>query len=219
MATLEEARDKVLWGRERKSAGYSQKERETTAWHEAGHALLQLLVKNADPLHKVTIIPRGRALGATMSLPEKDVLNRTKSYFLDQMIVCCGGRIAEQIFTGDLSTGAAQDIAQATEIARNMVCRFGMGEKFGFQAFAEQSRWSAEALPPALSEQTCREIDAEVSRLVDNAYAKAEKLIKKNLDKLELIAKTLIEKETMDGAEVRALVNIEVNKKAGDEAI
>lgn len=154
-----------------------------------------------------------------MSLPEKDVLNRTKSYFLDQMIVCCGGRIAEQIFTGDLSTGAAQDIAQATEIARNMVCRFGMGEKFGFQAFAEQSRWSAEALPPALSEQTCREIDAEVSRLVDNAYAKAEKLIKKNLDKLELIAKTLIEKETMDGAEVRALVNIEVNKKAGDEAI
>ena len=217
MATLEEARDKVLWGRERKSAGYSHKERETTAWHEAGHALLQLLVKNADPLHKVTIIPRGRALGATMSLPEKDVLGRTKSYFLDQMVVCCGGRIAEQIFTGDMSTGAAQDIAQATEIARDMVCRYGMGEKFGFQAFSERSRWSAETLPPALSEQTCREIDAEVSRLAEEAYSRAEKLIRKNRDKLELIANTLIEKETMDGAEVRALVGLEEEKKDGGE--
>jgi len=217
METLEEARDKVLWGRERKSAGYSQKERETTAWHEAGHALLQLLVKNADPLHKVTIIPRGRALGATMSLPEKDVLGRTKSYFLDQMVVCCGGRIAEEIFTGDISTGASQDIAQVTEIARNMICRYGMGEKFGFQAFAEQSRWTADPLPPAFSEQTCREIDLEVSRLAEDAYSKAEKLIRKNRDKLELIAKTLIEKETMDGAEVRALVGLDsVNTEGGD---
>ncbi len=209
MATLEEARDKVLWGRERKSAGYSQKERETTAWHEAGHALLQLLVKNADPLHKVTIIPRGRALGATMSLPEKDVLNRTKSYFLDEMVICCGGRIAEELFTGDFSTGAAQDIAQATQIARDMVCRYGMSEKFGFQAFAEQSRWTADSLPPALSEHTCREVDDEVSRLVGEAYSRAEKLIKKNRDKLELIARTLIEKETMDGSEVRALAGIQ----------
>ena len=215
METLEEARDKVLWGRERKSAGYSQKERENTAWHEAGHALLQLLVKNADPLHKVTIIPRGRALGATMSLPEKDVLGRTKSYFLDEMVVCCGGRIAEKMFTGDISTGAAQDIAQATAIARDMVCRYGMGEKFGFQAFAEQSRWSAETLPPALSEQTCREIDAEVSRLVGEAYSRAEKLIEENRGKLELIAKTLIDKETMEGPEVRALIGLDA---AGPEA-
>ena len=204
--TLEEARDKVLWGRERKSAGYSQKERETTAWHEAGHALLQLLVKNADPLHKVTIIPRGRALGATMSLPEKDVLNRTKSYFLDEMVVCCGGRISERLFTGELSTGAAQDIAQTTEIARKMVCSYGMSDRFGFQAFSEESRWSAEAQPPAFSDETARAIDDEVSRLVSEAYARAEKLIGENRAALERIARALIERETMDGAEVRALL-------------
>ena len=209
MGTLEEARDKVLWGRERKSAGYSQKERETTAWHESGHALLQLLVKHADPLHKVTIIPRGRALGATMSLPEKDVLNRTRSYFLDQMVVCCGGRIAERLFTGDISTGASQDIKQVTEIAREMVCRYGMSDKFGFQAFAEESRWTAEPLPPAFSEETSRAIDEEVSRLVSEAYKTAEKLIGENREKLEKLATTLIEKETMDGAEVRALLGLE----------
>ena len=209
MGTLEEARDKVLWGRERKSAGYSQKERETTAWHESGHALLQLLVKHADPLHKVTIIPRGRALGATMSLPEKDVLNRTRSYFLDQMVVCCGGRIAERLFTGDISTGASQDIKQVTEIAREMVCRYGMSDKFGFQAFAEESRWTAEPLPPAFSEETSRAIDEEVSRLVSEAYKIAEKLIGENREKLEKLATTLIEKETMDGAEVRALLGLE----------
>jgi len=208
MATLEEARDKVLWGRERKSAGYSQKEREKTAWHEAGHALLQLLMKNADPLHKVTIIPRGRALGATMALPEKDVLGRSKSYFLDQMVVCCGGRIAEKMFTGDISTGAAQDIAQTTEIARNMVCLYGMSDKFGFQAFMEPNRISSEVLPPALSEATARDIDVEVTKLVNSAYKQAESLIKEHRDKLELLANTLIEKETMDGREVEALVGI-----------
>lgn len=132
MATLDEARDKVIWGRERKSAGYSQKDREYTAWHEAGHAILQvLLAPDADPLHKVTIIPRGRALGATMALPEKDVLNHTKKYFLAEMRICCGGRIAEELVLGDISTGASQDIATATQIAREMICKYGMSERFG----------------------------------------------------------------------------------------
>ena len=208
METLEEARDKVLWGRERKSAGYSQNERETTAWHEAGHALLQLLVKHADPLHKVTIIPRGRALGATMSLPEKDVLNRTRSYFLDQMVVCCGGRIAEKMHTGDISTGAAQDIAQATEIARNMVCSFGMCDRFGFQAFREPNQFASAELPPAFSEQTSREIDEEVSRLVREAYERAEMLIRDNGERLEKLAAALIEKETMDGRDIQAMLGL-----------
>ena len=208
MATLEEARDKVLWGRERKSAGYSLRERETTAWHEAGHALLQLLVKNADPLHKVTIIPRGRALGATMSLPEKDVLGRSKAYFLDEMVICCGGRIAEKVFTGDLSTGASQDIRQATDIARKMVCSYGMSETFGFQAFEETNRFAAEKLPPAFSEATAQAIDAEVTRLVGAAYAEAERLIGENRDKLKLLAETLIEKETMDGRDVEELLGL-----------
>ena len=211
--TLDEARDKVIWGRERKSAGYSQKERETTAWHEAGHALLQVLLDDADPLHKVTIIPRGRALGATMALPEKDVLSRTKRQFLAEIRLCCGGRIAEELFTGDISTGAAQDIAQATQIAREMICRYGMSDKFGFQAFQERSQFTGDTLPPAFSEKTSQEIDAEVKKLVDDAYADAKRIIAKNRTKLEKLAAALIERETMDGRDVEALLGVERNRK------
>ncbi|MBR3222726.1 MAG: ATP-dependent zinc metalloprotease FtsH [Kiritimatiellae bacterium] len=213
MATLDEARDKVIWGRERKSAGYAQKDRETTAWHEAGHALLQVMLPGADPLHKVTIIPRGRALGATMALPERDVLGHTRSYFLAELRICCGGRIAEEIFTGDISTGASQDIRQATEIARDMICRYGMSERFGFQAFYERSEFSAEQLPPAFSEETSREIDREVRRLVDEAYADAKSIITKNRDKLEMLARALVERETMDGRDVEALIGVSKEEK------
>ncbi len=206
MATLDEARDKVIWGRERKSAGYSQKDRETTAWHEAGHALLQVLLPDADPLHKVTVIPRGRALGATMSLPERDVLNRTKRHFLAEMRICCGGRIAEEIFTGDVSTGASQDIAEVTRIAREMVCRYGMSERFGFQAFMEPSQLSSHDLPPAFSEETSREIDAEVKKLIEEAYSDARRIIEENRASLDALAKALIERETMDGRDVEAII-------------
>ena len=212
MATLDEARDKILWGRERKSAGYSQKDREITAWHESGHAILQLLLENTDPLHKVTIIPRGRALGATMTLPEKDILNRTKAHFLDELVVLAGGRVAEKMFTGDISTGAAQDIAMATDIARKMVCSYGMSEKFGFQAFKEPSAFTADELPPQFSEETSREIDAEVAHLISAAYAKAEKLLQENRAKIEALAAALIEKETMDGRDVEELLGIEPKK-------
>ncbi len=206
MKTLEEARDKVLWGRERKSAGYSQHDREITAWHESGHAVLQLLLKNTDPLHKVTIIPRGRALGATMSLPENDVLNRTKSHFLDELVVLCGGRVAEKMFTGEISTGAAMDIAQATDLARRMVCSYGMSDAFGFQAFSEQNAFSAASLPPAFSEATSQAIDAEVSKLIADSYAKAENLLDANKAKLERVAQVLLERETMDGKDVEDLL-------------
>ncbi len=209
MKTLDEARDKVLWGRERKSAGYSKRDREITAWHESGHALLQLLLPNTDPLHKVTIIPRGRALGATMSLPERDVLNRTRSHFLDELVVLCGGRIAEYMFTGEYSTGAAQDIAMATATARKMICSYGMSEKFGFQAFLEQNMLAgAPQLPPAFSEETSRQIDAEVSQLIEKAYEKAERLLAENKDKLKLLAENLMDKETMDGRDIEDLVGI-----------
>ena len=207
-AMLEEARDKVLWGRERKSANLSAKDRETTAWHESGHALLQLLLEHTDPLHKVTIIPRGRALGSTMSLPEQDILNRTKSYFSDELVVCAGGRVAEEMFTGDISTGAAQDIAEATHIARNMVCRFGMSGEFGFQAFLEPNQFSAAELPPPYSQKTAEAIDAEVQKLVTDAYEKARRLLGENRDKLERLAKALLEKESMDGRDVEDLVDI-----------
>ena len=208
MATLEEARDKVLWGRERKSAGYSKKDREITAWHESGHALLQLLLKNTDPLHKVTIIPRGLALGATMSLPERDVLNRTRSHFLDELVVLCGGRVAEKIHTGELSTGAAQDIRQATELARAMVCSYGMSETFGFQSFTEANQFSAAELPPAYSEETSRKIDEEVSAMISNAYKEAERLIGGNREKLQMLAEKLLERETMDGKEIEDLLDL-----------
>ena len=208
-AVLEEARDKVFWGSERKSAGYTRKEYETTAWHEAGHALLQLLLPNADPLHKVSIIPRGRALGVTMSLPEKDVLNRSKSYFLDAITMCCGGRIGEEVLTKDVSTGAAQDIAYATQMARGMVCRFGMSAAFGFQAFIEPNALSISEAPPPYSQKTAEAIDEEVRRIIESCYARAAELIGQNRDKLELLAKTLLEQETMDGRDVEKLLGLE----------
>lgn len=218
MATLDEARDKILWGRERKSAGYTKKDREITAWHESGHAVLQLLLENTDPLHKVTIIPRGRALGATMSLPEKDILNRTKSHFIDELSVMCGGRIAEKMFTGEISTGAAQDIAMATDIARKMVCSYGMSDKFGFQAFREQNSFTTAELPPAFSEETSREIDAEVAKLINDAYARAEKLLTENNDKLEKLATALLETETMDGRDVETLLGLKKDVDSDDKA-
>lgn len=206
LATLEEARDKVLWGRERKSSGYSQYDRQITAWHEAGHALVQLLTPGTDPLHKVTIIPRGRALGATMSLPEKDILNHSRTYFLAQLRVCCAGRIAEEMFTGDFSTGAAQDIMTATKIAREMVCKYAMSDKFGFQSFYENSRFSPEIQMPQFSEETSQLIDAEVKRLVDEAYIDAKRIVKENKAALEALATKLLEKETMSLEEVQEIV-------------
>ena len=147
-----------------------------------------------------------------MSLPEQDVLNRTKSYFTDELVVCAGGRVAEEMFTGDISTGAAQDIAQATLIARNMVCRFGMSGDFGFQAFLEPNQFSAAELPPPYSQKTAEAIDAEVKKLVSDAYASARKLLGKNKDKLELLAKTLLERESMDGRDVEDLLDIHKKK-------
>ena len=208
-AVLEEARDKVFWGSERKSAGFTRKEYETTAWHESGHALLQLLLPNADPLHKVTIIPRGRALGVTMTLPEKDVLNRTKGYFLDELVVLAGGRIAEEMHTKDISTGAMSDISYCTQIARAMVCRYGMSERFGFQSFVEPNAFAVDEAPPPYSQKTSEAIDEEVRKLVDAAYAKASSLLEENREKLSLLATTLLEKETMDGRDVEVLVGIQ----------
>ena len=207
-AILEEARDKVFWGSERRSAGFTRKEYETTAWHESGHALLQLLLPHADPLHKVTIIPRGRALGVTMTLPEKDVLNRTKGYFLDELAVLAGGRIAEEMHTQDISTGAMSDIAYSTQIARAMVCRYGMSPRFGFQTFVEPNALAMEEAPPPYSQKTAEAIDEEVKRLVDTAYAKATELLTANRERLERLAAALLEKETLDGRDIEALVGI-----------
>ena len=207
---LEEARDKVLWGRERRSRAMEDHERRITAWHEAGHALLQVLCEHTEPLHKVTIIPRGQALGATMSLPEHDVLNRTKNELLDQLVVLMGGRIAEQLFTGDLSTGARMDIKMASEIARKMVCSFGMSDVFGFQSFGDNQELlflgREVTRNQSYSEETARKIDEEVERLVTDAFVRAERMIKENRDRLEKLVEHLLEAETMDGRDVEDLL-------------
>ena len=207
---LEEARDKVLWGRERRSRAMEDRERRITAWHESGHALLQVLCKYTEPLHKVTIIPRGQALGATMSLPERDVLNRSRYELLDQLVVLTGGRIAEQMYTNDISTGARMDIKMASEIARKMVCSYGMSEVFGFQSFGDNQETlflgREVARNQAYSEDTAKKIDEEVERLLNDAYVRAGKMLAENRARLELLVDHLLDAETMDGRDVEDLI-------------
>jgi len=211
MSDLEEARDKVLWGRERRSRAMDDKERAITAWHEAGHAIVQVLLKHTEPLHKVTIIPRGLALGATMSLPEKDVLNKTYNQLVDELAVMMGGRIAEKLHTGDISTGARMDIRMASNIARRMVCEYGMSAELGNQAFGENQelmflgREISRTQNPHYSEETARHIDAEVSRLLHAAYARAEELVNAHRTLLDQIVARLLDVETMDGRDVQEL--------------
>ena len=220
---LEEARDKVLWGRERRSRTMEDKERRTTAWHEAGHALLQVMCEHTDPLHKVTIIPRGQALGATMSLPQKEVLNRTRNQLLDMLVVFAGGRIAEELYTGDISTGARMDIKMASEIAHQMVCAYGMSDAFGFQAFGSNQETlflgREVTRSQSYSEETARRIDAEVSRLVSEAYARAKAMIDGNRAKLEMLVEKLIEQETMDGRAVEEMLKPKPKAESTDEGI
>ena len=210
MIELEEARDKVRWGRERRSLAMTDEDKKITAWHEAGHAIINVLLDKCHPLHKVTIIPRGQALGATMSLPKDDVLNRQSQEMCDTIAMTMGGRIAEEILTGDISTGAAGDIQQATNMARAMVTQWGMSKKLGMVLYGEGDEYvflgKDLAQGKTYSEQTAQEIDTEVRRLVDEGYQRASKLISDNRDKLELISNALLEYETLDGQQVEDIV-------------
>lgn len=209
-AELEEARDKVRWGRERRSLAMSEKEKISTAWHEAGHALISVLLDHTDPLHKVTIIPRGRALGVTMSLPEGDQYSFHRKEALDVIAMTAAGRIAEELFIEDYSTGASNDIKQMTRLARKMVCEWGMSDKLGMVEYGEHEDhvFLARDMGRArdYSEATAQEIDREVRRIVDDAYNRAKTLILQHRDKVELIAKALLEYETLDGAHVKEIV-------------
>ncbi|MBE7498071.1 MAG: ATP-dependent zinc metalloprotease FtsH [Verrucomicrobiaceae bacterium] len=209
-AELEEARDKVRWGRERRSMAMSEKEKQSTAWHEAGHAIVSVLLEHTDPLHKVTIIPRGHALGVTMSLPEGDQHSFHLKEALDRIAMTAAGRIAEELFTHDLSTGASNDIKQMTRLARNMVCEWGMSEKLGMVGYGshEDQVFLGRDINRSrdYSEATAQEIDREVRRLVDEGYERAKKLILDNRDKVELIANALLEYETLDGDQVKDIV-------------
>jgi cell division protease FtsH len=210
MVELEEARDKVRWGRERRSLAMTDEDKKFTAWHEAGHALVNVMLEHTHPLHKVTIIPRGQSLGSTMSLPKTDVLNRRRKEMLDMLAVMMAGRIAEEVISGDISTGAAGDIQQATNMARAMVMQWGMSDKLGMVQYGDDDEYiflgREMGRVKVYSEFTAQEIDAEVKRIIDEQYHVAKDIITTNLDKLELIARTLLEVETLDGEQVAEIV-------------
>jgi cell division protease FtsH len=206
---FEQAKDKVLMGPERRSLIISDKDKRVTAYHEGGHALVGKMMKGSDPIHKVTIIPRGRALGLTQQLPVEDRLNVSKDMANDQIAVAMGGRVAEEIIFGQITTGASNDIHNATELARKMVCEWGMSEKIGPLHFGRNDEMvflgRDFAEHKEYSEQTAREIDAEIRRVVTENYERAKKIVLSNLDKLKLIAEALLERETIDGAEIDVL--------------
>ena len=211
MADLEEARDKVKWGRERRSRKIDEKEKKITAYHEAGHALVQQIVLESEPLHKITIIPRGVAyLGATMSLPEKDRYTEGKGRLLDTLTELMGGRVAEELTFGDVTTGASSDLKEASRIARLMVCSWGMSDALGPQRFGENEELMflgrEVSRSQNYSEETARKIDAEINKLLRDAHEKATKIIKDNVDKLEMIAQRLLVHETIDGRDVEEIV-------------
>ena len=203
---LEEARDKVRWGRERRSRVLDDKEKRLTACHEAGHAIVLALTPETEPLHKVTIIPRGRALGATFQLPEKDRYTEGRKRLLGMITGAMGGRVAEQICFGEITTGAASDIKQATHLARMMVTEWGMSEVLGFQHFGtrEELLFLGREVNRSneMSEDTARKIDAEVKRILDECYQQALDLLTANRDKLDQLTNLLIERETLDGRDV-----------------
>ena len=208
MEDVDEAILKVQMGPEKKSRKMSDKAKKLTAYHEAGHAVAGKFLKNVDPVHYITIIPRGHAGGFTLFRPEEDAENfNSRAEMFESIVMALGGRIAEKLFLDDISTGASGDIQHASSIARDMVMRYGMSERFGFQAFNEPNQFATQDLPPAFSEETSRAIDAEVSKMVADAYSRAEALLAENREKVEKLARALLEKETMDGRDVEILVN------------
>jgi cell division protease FtsH len=209
MADLEVAKDKVLMGAERKSMMMSNEEKRVIAYHEAGHTLVGLKVPNADPVHKVTIIPRGMALGLTQQLPEGDRFNYSKEYMLGQIAILMGGRIAEEVFLNSITTGASNDIERATELARSMVCEYGMSDlgPLTFGKKEEQIFLGREiAQHRDFSEDTAIKIDQEVKKIISSQYARAKQLIEENRDVMIRLSETLLERESLDAVQIRRIV-------------
>ncbi len=207
-----EARDKVLYGKERRSLEMDENEKRTTAYHESGHAVVGLVVKSGDPIDKVTIIPRGISLGATMFLPKKNRVSYWKHELHDQLAVLMGGRVAEEIFIQDISSGAQQDIERATQLARSMVCKWGMSDKLGAVAYDEHSDNGGsgygfgEFHEKPYSDETAKVIDAEVRKILDDAHETARKIILEYREQVELMTQMLMEFETLDSEDVQEIV-------------
>ncbi|MFI4897440.1 MAG: ATP-dependent zinc metalloprotease FtsH [Phycisphaerales bacterium JB059] len=210
---LEEARDKVKFGRARRSRVREKEENKLVAYHEAGHAVLQALLKDSDPLHKVTIIPRGDAGGATFSLPEKDRMGYSLKWLNATMRVLCGGRIAEQKAMEDVSSGASQDIAQVTQLARTMILEWGMSEALGFVRYAPSDTREMYVPERDYSDQTAEVIDQEIRRLVDEAYNDARQMLLDHWDRVVAVADALLRYETLTADDVHALIRGEELKK------
>ncbi|MDB5735523.1 MAG: ATP-dependent metalloprotease FtsH, partial [Alphaproteobacteria bacterium] len=212
MSELEDAKDKVMMGAERRSMAMSDEEKKLTAYHEAGHALIAITVEGSDPIHKATIIPRGRALGMVMRLPERDALSLTRQKMLADLAVAFGGRLAEEIVFGHdkVTTGAQSDIEQATRMARAMVTRFGMSDKLGPIAYAENQEevflGHSVSRTQNISEATAQTIDAEIHRIIDEAYQRAKEILVSRQSDLNVLARGLLEYETLTGDEIIALL-------------
>ena len=221
LAELEEARDKVRWGKERRSRKMTERVRKLTAYHESGHTLVNLHLKHTEPLHKVTIIPRGMALGATMYLPVTDRYDITENEALDMMVMCMGGRCAEKLIFDEITSGAAMDIRQATQTARKMICEWGMSPELGPISYSgrEEHIFLGRDLTRSadMSPDTEREIDLAIRKLVDAAEERAMKILTEHRDQLELLAQTLILKETMSAEQVYELLGMEPPKNSESE--
>ena len=210
MEDFERAKDKVMMGAERRSMVMTEEERLNTAYHESGHALLGCLLPKSDPVHKVTIIPRGRALGVTIQLPEQDRYAYDRQYLLTRIAVLFGGRIAEEVFMNQMTTGASNDFERATQIARDMVTRYGMSDELGTMVYAENEGevflGRSVTRQTNVSEETMRKVDAEIRRIIDEQYKLARKLIEENRDKIEAMTKALLEHETIDADQIKDII-------------
>src|SRR5688572_11859558 len=210
MDDFERAKDKIIMGAERRSIVMPEHERKNTAYHESGHAVVAKLMAKTDPVHKVTIIPRGRALGVTMQLPEQDRYSMDREMILQNISVLFGGRIAEEVFMGQMTTGASNDFERATELARSMVTRWGMSDELGPMVYGENEGevflGRSVTVHKNVSETTMQKVDAEIRRIVDGQYALARKLIEDNRDKVEAMAKALMEWETLDADQINDIM-------------
>ncbi len=206
MNDFELAKDKIMMGAERRSMVMTEDERRNTAYHESGHALVAKLLPKSDPVHKVTIIPRGRALGVTMQLPEEDRYSYDKEYLLTRIAILFGGRIAEEVFMHQMTTGASNDFERASQLARDMVMRYGMSEKMGVMVYAENEGevflGRSVTKTTHISEQTMQAVDAEIRRILDEQYNRARKLIEEHQAEMHKMAKALLEWETIDGDQI-----------------
>ena len=206
MDDFERAKDKIFMGAERKSMVILPEEKKKTAYHESGHAIIGSVLPGCDPVHKVTVIPRGRALGVTWSLPEMDRFSLYQDQMLAQICMLFGGRVAEEIFVGNVSTGASNDFERATSIARDMVTRYGMSEALGPMVYAENEGevflGRSITTHKNLSEATLQKVDTEIRRIVDEQYALARKILEDNRDKVEAMTAALLEWETIDADQI-----------------